>query len=805
MGQPPFPLLRRFALGIVLVSLGCSRAHYRLDADHDVYGIIAEKTTDAGHVAPVTSVEAPPQSRLYDPYDPDRPPMPPDDPIAHQYMHSPNGMKGSRHWHDDGDSPSVEDLTWRTFLPTDNEGTLLMTRQRAVDLSVLHSRDYQFQRDRVYNFSLNLSLNRFNFQTQWFATNFTQFHHFGSGKADNESNTLSTTSNFGFSRLFGTGGQLMVDALNTFTWEFAGPDAGTVSTVLGINFVQPLLRRAWRDVRLESLTQDERNVLYAVRDYARFRRTFYFSIVNGRDGFLSLLLQIQNIRNLESNLKSLNETLLEHEALFRAGVVSRIQVDQVFQRYQQGRLELILAQNQYQDSLDAYKLRLGLPPDLPVKLDESLLSPFQLTAPELDNLQKESDEFVARWRVLDEPPEQTVLSRGFDQLAALLEKLTAARAAVMSEFQQWRRGPKEAKTPGTPSASEAEFVGQLTDRLDDVSTAQNNVAAALKAARAKLAPATREESWQTLQRLARQYTAAVADLALAQTQVRVQLIRLEPLDITGEVAVRFALQNRLDLMNEKARVVDAWRQIRVAADALQSDLDVVFHADVGTRGIGNDGSISDGGDNPVDFSSSASRYRLGVRFDSPLNRRAERNLYRRELIQYQQQRRLYMGEEDRVIQSVRRDVRQLEADRVSFEIALQSMVVAARQVEEARAQLFEPGRPNDSSNTADVLNALQILLRVRNDLVGSWVNYETSRIQLLVDIEALEIDDSGHAIDARGEWPWNAMIPECDLSGDAPKLFAPPKNGPPRESPSSIEQPSPTDGRHEEIPAPARP
>src|SRR5262245_46550725 len=113
-------------VGLVsLISLGCSRAHYRLDADRDVYDIIAENTSDAGHVAPVTSVEPPPESRMYDPSNPDCPPMPPDDPIAHEYMHAPNGMKGSRHWHTDGDSPAVEDPTWRTFLPLEKDGSLL--------------------------------------------------------------------------------------------------------------------------------------------------------------------------------------------------------------------------------------------------------------------------------------------------------------------------------------------------------------------------------------------------------------------------------------------------------------------------------------------------------------------------------------------------------------------------------------------------------------------------------------------------------------------------------------------------------
>ena len=47
---------------------------------------------------PSALIEPPPESRLFDPYNPDRPPLPPDDPAAHTYMHRANGMKGYRKW-----------------------------------------------------------------------------------------------------------------------------------------------------------------------------------------------------------------------------------------------------------------------------------------------------------------------------------------------------------------------------------------------------------------------------------------------------------------------------------------------------------------------------------------------------------------------------------------------------------------------------------------------------------------------------------------------------------------------------------
>ena len=41
-----------------------------------------------------------------------------------------------------------------------------------------------------------------------------------------------------------------------------------------------------------------------------------------------------------------------------------------------GKVALIRAETELETDLDAYKLRLGLPPEIPVRLDDSLLEPF---------------------------------------------------------------------------------------------------------------------------------------------------------------------------------------------------------------------------------------------------------------------------------------------------------------------------------------------------------------------------------------------------------------------------------------------
>ena len=101
--------------------------------------------------------------------------------------------------------------------------------------------------------------------------------------ANGETNTLDVDTNFGFTRNLAAGGQLLVDFANSLVYEFTG-DTQTVNSNFLISLVQPLLRGAGRKVRLESLTQAERDTLYAVRDFARFRKQFWANVAIDNGG-----------------------------------------------------------------------------------------------------------------------------------------------------------------------------------------------------------------------------------------------------------------------------------------------------------------------------------------------------------------------------------------------------------------------------------------------------------------------------------------------------------------------------------------
>src|SRR5262249_55418351 len=116
------------------------------------------------------------------------------------------------------------------------------------------------------------------------------------------------------------------------------------------------------------------------------------------------------------------------------------------------------------------------------------------------------------------------------------------------------------------------------------------------------------------------------------------------LDQAQEAVVQVGLTNRLDLMNVRGTVVDAWRQLAVFANALLAPLNVQYSLSSSTPA---------GLNQPFDFSANRTRQQLIFNTELPLVRKAERNRYRASLINFQRFRRILQRAEDQVMFDVR--------------------------------------------------------------------------------------------------------------------------------------------------------
>ncbi len=315
---------RRFITWLVLGSMsipglsGCSRQFWRKQADKDTYNAIAEKLNNPHWEVPRMELTPDPRSRFYDPYDPDKEPLPPDDPAAHEFMHCVNGKKGYKGWHKLGTSFAIENPQWlqpygiqmKGVDPVEGHAQLQLLRvnlPQTMDLASIHSREYQSNIEDLYLAALTLTAERFRLGVRFLGVSGTE-PDVGFNTRTNSAGQATSTMGaaFGVSQLLPTGGQIAVDIANSVTWVFAGNGAQSSAPSIGYSFTQPLLFRAGRKIVLEALTQTERNVLYAARVLARYRQTLFTQVTVS---YLDLLRQRQGILNTISNIHQLEEQL----------------------------------------------------------------------------------------------------------------------------------------------------------------------------------------------------------------------------------------------------------------------------------------------------------------------------------------------------------------------------------------------------------------------------------------------------------------------------------------------------------------
>ncbi len=744
---------------------GCTRAHYRTAADREVYPILGERVLKPEYAVGRTQVEPAPTSRLADATNADRPPKPPDDPAAAVFMAHPYKFRGYGKWEKDGILTEIEPPGWEENLGQAANGVLKLTQDRATDLALDNSRDYQTRVETVYIQALGLTLNRFEFDLQFFARRSTAFTHIGGGTTIPESNVLTQSSDTGLSRNFAAGGQLVADFANSFVWEFTG-NTRTATSSIGATLLQPLLRGFGRNVRLETLTQGERNTLYAVRDFARFRKLFWAAVNVDAGGYLQILRQIQGVRNAAANLKSQEENYALYRILFQGGRTQVTNVDQVYQALLSARRDLISAEIELQNQLDRYKILLGLPPRLVVELDDTPLKRFQLVDPEVEKLREEIDVFERqRKSELDAPPSLAVLQESVETLRGFAARADGAvsgaekaLAALADDLERKTSGEDEEQRDRARAAYQ-EQKAKPAELRDRVRTLQSG----LRSLKGTLTESNRERGWTFVVAAAREAAAVVDSAVAAESVARIYTIRLPDNDFVEESLVPFAKENRLDLQNVRGQVTDAWRKVAVAANALKGDVTIRLDGRLATE---------PGGVNPVAFTAEGSRLAASLQVDGPLNRQFERNVYRQSLITYQQARRGFMALSDGVELDVRTGLRELRRQRINFEIARQQLLVAVRQLAIERRLLTAPVQPaqrgDDGAATLRILNAQQSLLAARNGLADSFFNYEQQRVRLLINSEVMQLDARGYPTDANsGLGPAPTRQPDADRDAAA--------------------------------------
>jgi hypothetical protein len=215
----------------------------------------------------------------------------------------------------------------------------------------------------------------------------------------------------------------------------------------------------------------------------------------------------------------------------------------------------------------------------------------------------------------------------------------------------------------------------------------------------------------------------------------------EGLEDTLQAAVRIALEYRMDLMNDRAQLYDAWRQIRVTANALKGVLNIAITNNIYT---------APNPSNPFEFLSQAKQFGLAINSELPLVRINERNNFRTALITYQRTRRALQTAEDNLKIQLRNDLRQVHLAYINYEISKRSFELNVRLKDQSFEQIIAPPAggtqslaqtANAATQTTNLLNFQGQLITAMLALTNGWASYQTQRLIVYRDIGILPYDE----------------------------------------------------------------
>jgi hypothetical protein len=591
-------------------------------------------------------------------------------------------------------------------------------------------------------------------------------------------------------------------------------------------------------------------------------------------GYYGLLIQQTQLRNQEFNVRQLEAVLEQFRELVSVGRLDAFQLRFFEATVFEQQSALINSRVIYLATLDRFAQNIGLPPDLNLVIQDDTLDQFQLIGDELNNrlieigdlrkrigsqtslvvdmipqMEPDPDDDTFKWspeleqklagimpfidetlQLLDE-----VESEDFEFVRRDIERLDSVRQERIEYLQNLRSSGDDeniitvvddalysAESIPTKEELLRQLEGSQADGIPSALLRLRTLRAELVETRQKIA----ELSDKKMQFNARELFEYIKkniqeniptqmsavnnvslELSLLQARARTNSIEIEDVDIDSETAIAMARCFRRDWMNARASLVDNWRQIEFVADQLESQVDLVFQAEMGTIGS-----------NPVNFRDSDGQIRAGFRFDTPIVRMLERNQYREALIRYNQARRQFYQFEDEVKRNLRDTVRNLNRNKVLFELNRRQIQNQIEQIELSRLNLEAPPPPvvfgqgfgnssqfGDSAarNLADAFNGLN---QIQNRFVQGWVSYEILRQNLDFDMGTLLLDENGawldpgkidNTIGLRAAQAFG-VEPGCEFCGDEvffpeAKSATPVENGSPVDSSPQDEAVEPVD------------
>jgi outer membrane protein TolC len=377
--------VRTLFLGLLLcgfaLQTGCNPTNYRTDTDKIAGNIITEKQVQATGKASKFSIERPSdilRRRLL---------ADQNLPTSSLASFGTDNLKKIEHWPENNYPAAVSDRNINDI--NDVNKPITITLMQALQIGALNSFDYQTQKEEIFQTALSLELERHAFRSTFIA----QVQNLLSTDTTG-GRTVSgtvTSGEIGASKKFQSGAEVSTAIAIDLASLLTGGGASSTGLAGEGSIAIPLLRGSGRHIVAEPLTQAERNTIYAIWNFERYKKEFAVDIASR---YLAVLQQLDSIKNSEADYRSRIDSAKRSRRLADAGRIQEIEVDQAVQNELSSRQRWITATQSYKRQLDSFKTFIGLPPDALIELDPNELKTLAASMEKLINLNAGENEII---------------------------------------------------------------------------------------------------------------------------------------------------------------------------------------------------------------------------------------------------------------------------------------------------------------------------------------------------------------------------------------------------------------------------
>lgn len=227
----------------------------------------------------------------------------------------------------------------------------------ALEVAIRTGRDYVSQKESLYLTALSLSGTRHIYSPQVSALLAYTFADSDSGVP-----TANAAAAGRVSQILPWGADLDLDVASDFTDV---DHDGSFSSGAAVRYSQPLLRGAGHAIAYEPLIQAERDLIYAIRDFERFRESYAIDVARR---YYDLVQQEQSLENQRGSLERLEFGRRQAEAKFQMGEIQEVEVLRARRSELSGANDLLRAEEELELALDQFRVFLGLPDDVRLEI-----------------------------------------------------------------------------------------------------------------------------------------------------------------------------------------------------------------------------------------------------------------------------------------------------------------------------------------------------------------------------------------------------------------------------------------------------